>query len=72
MARLDLGDGIARHSRSIGHKLGTYSVPYLKEQGFAVRRVPEAAKHRYVTFLDPSWRSRLAVPSLPYPRLEEQ
>ena len=70
MPRLDLGDGVARHSRSIGHALGTYSIPYLQEHGFSVRQVPEAAKHRYLTFLDAGWRDRLAVPVLPYPRLE--
>jgi len=72
MSRLDLGDGVARHSRSIGHALGTYSIPYLEEHGFTVRRVTESAKHRYLTFLDPSWRSRLATPVLPYPRPEAE
>jgi hypothetical protein len=26
------------------------------------------AKHRYIYFLDDSWRTRLLVPVLPYPK----
>ena len=36
--------------------------------GVEVRLVPQSPKHRYITFLDRSWRSRLKVPVLPYPK----
>jgi len=32
--------------------------------------VSQAAKHRYLYFLDPEWHSRLSIPVLPYPKLE--
>ena len=68
MALLDLGDGVARHSRTVAHALGTRSADYLAHHGVAVRRVPQVPKHRYMYFLDPAWRSRLRVPALPYPK----
>ena len=72
MPLVDLGDGKARHSRSVGQVFGTHSVQYLTRQGLSVRRIPQAAKHRYIYFLDPEWRSRLQVPVLRYPRREVQ
>ena len=64
----DFGDGVARHSRTVGFSLGTRSIRHLRQQGIHVRLVPTARKHRYVYFLDPSWRERLLVPVLRYPK----
>ena len=63
----DLGSGAARHSRSVAHAFGTRSMRHFTACGLKVRQVPQAAKHRYVYFLDRSWSSRLKT-SLPYPR----
>ncbi len=65
---LDLGDGIARHTRSVGSALGTYSVAYLQAQGINAQRIPGTGKHRYVLFVDRRWRKRLAVATFPYPK----
>jgi hypothetical protein len=70
MALFDLGDGIARHSRSVGQIFGSHSVGYLTGQGIPVKLVPQVAKYRYVYFLDKSWQSRLRVPILRYPKKE--
>lgn len=67
---LDLGDGIARHTRSVGSALGTHSLRYLRAAGLSPRRLPAAGKHRYVLFIDRRWRGRLAVPTAPYPKQE--
>jgi hypothetical protein len=67
---LDLGDGIARHTRSVASALGTHSTKYLRRQGLVVHSIPQIAKHRYVVFVDPTWRDRLRVPVLPYPKKE--
>ena len=64
----DIGDGILHHSRSLAHGLGTHSIRYLASQGISVKTVPQMAKHRYIYFLDQSWRSRLMVPVLSYPK----
>ena len=64
----DIGDGIPRHSRSLAHQLGSHSIHYLTSQGIAVKTVSQIAKHRYIYFLDDSWRTRLLVPVLPYPK----
>ena len=68
----DIGDGIARHSRSLAHEYGSHSLGYFAAQGVVVKLVPQAAKHRYIYFLDPAWRSRLKVSVLPYPRWNER
>lgn len=68
MPLYDLGDGKARHSRSLSHAFGTHSLLHFERHGVAVRLVPQAAKHRYVYFLDPSWRLRLLTPVLTYPK----
>lgn len=65
---LDLGDGIPRHTRSVGSALGTHSVRYLRAAGLTVHRVPAVGKHRYVLFVDRRWRGRLALPVEPYPK----
>ena len=65
-----LGDGIPRHSRTLSHAFGTHSVAHFARHGVPVKLVPQQAKHRYIHFLDPSWRTRLRVAVLPYPRKE--
>ena len=64
----DIGDGIIHHSRSLAHQLGSHSIRYLTYRGIVVKTVPQMAKHRYIYFLDDSWRTRLLVPVLPYPK----
>ena len=68
MPLYDLGDGKARHSRSLAHAFGTHSVKYFKKHGIKVTKVPQSRKHRYVYFLNSSWRSRLIGQVLPYPK----
>ena len=68
MPLYDLGDGVARHSRSVGHSFGSHSVAHFQRHGVAVKLIPQAAKHRYMCFVDPAWRERLLVPVLPYPK----
>ena len=72
MPLYDVGDGVLRHSRSLSHALGTHSMKYFAEKGVPIRVVPQESKHRYVLFLDPSWRERLLVPVSPYPRKENR
>jgi len=66
----DIGDGVIHHSRTLAHQLGTHSIRYLTSNGINVKLVPQLPKHKYVYFLDPSWRSRLSVSILPYPKKE--
>ena len=63
----DIGDGVARHSRSLSHAYGSHSVRHFARHGVEVKLVAQARKHRYVYFLDRSWQDRLRVPVLPYP-----
>ncbi len=67
----DIGDGINHHSRSLGYIYGSRSVKYLTASGLDVKLIPQASKHRYVKFVDNSWRPRLKVPVLPYPKKED-
>lgn len=64
----DIGNGRLYHSRTLSQIFGTHSVKYLQRQGIPVRLVPQHGKHRYVYFLDPSWRERLKATALPYPK----
>ena len=64
----DLGDGRPVHTRSIASVWGTHSKPFFEARGLHVREVPTVGKHRYVSFVDPTWRARLRVPVLPYPK----
>ncbi len=68
---LDLGDGVLRHSRTVGHAYGTHSVAYLRKAGLDVTTITNPGKHRYVYPLDPTVTSQLTVPTLPYPKKEE-
>ncbi|MGD0855964.1 MAG: DNA methyltransferase [Dehalococcoidia bacterium] len=70
MPLYDLGDGVPRHSRSVAHTYGSHSVRYFAKHGVDIKRIPQAAKHRYIYFLDASLRSRLKVPLQPYPKKE--
>jgi hypothetical protein len=70
MPLYDLGDGKARHSRSLSHAYGTHSVQHFSRHGVLVKLVPQQAKRRYLYFLDPDWRRRLKGPALPYPKAE--
>ena len=64
----DIGDGRLYHSRTLSQILGTHSLKYLRGHGVQARLVPQEPKHRYVYFLDPSWKQRFKVPVLPYPK----
>ncbi len=68
MPLYDAGDGKVRHSRSLSHAYGSHSLEHFARHGVIVKAIPQSPKHRYVYFLDPSWRSRLHVPVLPYPK----
>lgn len=67
----DLGDGKLQHPRNVAHAFGTRSVHHFAKHGVNVKVVSQAAKHRYIFFLDPSWRDRLVPPVLPYPKRQE-
>ena len=67
----DLGDGMPRHSRSFSHSFGSHSVRHFARHGVEIKLVAQAAKHRYVYFLDSSWKPKLRVAVLPYPKREE-
>jgi hypothetical protein len=66
--KYDVGDGMARHSRSLIHAFGSHSRKYLEDHGIQVKMVPQVPKHRYIQFLDDSYRARLKAPVLPYPK----
>ena len=66
----DLGDGRARHGRTLGHSFGTHSVEYLKSCGVPIRLVPRGSKHRYLHAIDPDIVVRITVPVLRYPQKE--
>jgi hypothetical protein len=63
-----LNGGKARHSRSLSHSYGSHSLEHFARHGVTVKLVPQAAKHRYLYFLDQGWRERLAVRVQPYPK----
>jgi len=63
-------DGKVRHSRSFAASFGTHSIQYFAERGIQIKTVPQSAKHRYVFFIDKSWRSRLLVREMSYPKKE--
>jgi hypothetical protein len=70
MPKFDLGDGIARHSRSFSHAFGSHSLKYLEECGLQVKALPQHPKHRYIYFLDESLKNKLKPHVLPYPKKE--
>jgi len=68
--KFDIGDGVARHSRSLAHAFGSHSLKYLSERGLKVKILPQIPKHRYIYFLDQDYRNRLKPITLPYPKKE--
>jgi hypothetical protein len=70
MPLYDLGDGVARHSRSVAQVFGSHSIKFLSQNGSQVKTIPQKAKHRYIYFLDLNWRARLTVQILNYPKKE--
>lgn len=68
----DFGDGVGRRTRTVGCAYGTRSLSHFARHGIRVTLVHQEPKHRYVYFLDPSWRPRLRIPVLPYPKKETQ
>jgi hypothetical protein len=66
----DIGDGRHYHSRSLSHSFGSHGLAHFQRHGIEVKLVPQQAKHRYLYFLDPGWRTMLQVPDLPYPKKE--
>jgi hypothetical protein len=70
MSLYDMGDGIAHHSRSLAHNIGSHSIQYLKSHGIEIKLVAQSPKHRYIKFLNENWRPRLTTPVLPYPKKE--
>ncbi len=68
MPLFDLGDGVARHSRSLSHAYGSHSTRHFNKHGARLKLLPQAAKHRYVYLLDASARSKLKPAVLPYPK----
>ena len=66
----DLGDGILRHGRSLGYSFGSHSVKHFRASGVPIKAVTQSPKHRYLRFLDRSWKKRLRIPVVPYPRKE--
>jgi hypothetical protein len=68
--QFDIGDGVARHSRSLAHAFGSHSLKYLSGCGLKIKVLPRIPKHRYVYFLDKNCRNRLRALVLPYPKKE--
>ena len=68
--KFDIGDGVPRHSRSLAHAFGSHSLKYLSGHGLKIKVLPQIPKHRYVYFLDKTFRNRLRAPVLPYPKKE--
>jgi hypothetical protein len=71
MPLYDVGDGVAHHSRSLAHSFGSHSVRHFADHGVEVKLIPQLPKHRYIRFLDESWKGRLHIPVLPYPKKEQ-
>jgi hypothetical protein len=70
MPRYKLPDGSVHHSRSLSHSYGTHSRKHFASFGVEVELIQQAPKHTYVALLDPSLRSRLTRPVIPYPTKE--
>ena len=70
MPLLDLGDGVGRHTRTVAHDFGTHSLKHFRRHGMDVKRIPQVPKHRYIYFLERSWRDQLKAEQLPYPEKE--
>jgi hypothetical protein len=64
---LDVGMGALRHPRTVSEVFGSNSVRHLRATGVPARRVYLPGKHRYVYFIDASWRWRLRLKAWRYP-----
>jgi hypothetical protein len=67
----DIGDGRHYHSHSLSHSFGSHGLAHFQRHGIDVKLEPQESKHRYIYFLDSTWRERLRVPVLTYPKREE-
>jgi hypothetical protein len=67
----DIGNGRHYHSRTLSHAFGSHGLAHFQRHGIDVKLVPQKAKHRYLYFLDSTWRERLRVSVLAYPKREE-
>ena len=65
-----LPDGTVHHSRSLSSNFGTHSRRHFQAHGVTVELVEQIPKHTYVALIDPSWRTRLIRPVIPYPTTE--
>ncbi len=63
-----LADGRPHHPRSVFSRHGSNHTGHLTRTGVPSVRVSVPGKHRYVAFLDQSWRWRLATKPRPYPK----
>ena len=70
MPLYQLPDGTVHHSRSLSNNFGTHSRKHFQAHGVTVELVKQVPKHTYVALVDPSWRTRLIRPVVPYPTLE--
>ncbi|MFC1917228.1 DNA methyltransferase [Chloroflexota bacterium] len=70
MPMFDLGDGVARHSRTLSHAFGSQSIKHFKSCGVKVKVIPQSRKYRYIYFLDKSYQDKLKIPVLSYPKKE--
>ena len=68
--KFDIGDGVARHSRSLAQIFGSHSSKYLKEHGLGIKVLPQLPKHRYIYFLNRDYQNRLKPHTRPYPKKE--
>ena len=68
MSLYSVNGGRPEHSRSLSHRIGSHSVAYMRSRGLHVELIRQQPKHRYVFFLDRSWRDRLMVLPQPYPK----
>jgi hypothetical protein len=66
----DIGDGRHYHSRSLSHSFGSHGLSHFQRHGIDVKLVPQQAKHRYLYFLDSTWREGLKGAAIPYPKAE--
>ena len=72
MPLYSLGDYSPRHSRSFSHVFGTRSKKHFERLGVELKTFPQAAKYRYIYFLDSTWRDKLKARVLPYPKKGKQ
>ena len=67
---IDLGDGIARHPRTVYGTHGANGIGHLRRTGVPAQRRVIGGKHRYAYLLDPAWHWRLRVPPVAFPKAE--